>query len=202
MDAPEFFLSIVDGGPPAPGIHPGYLLSIYLAKRNPATCETEVWGGNAWPHIVEWAKDVVIGFGNAAIKHSFLLRADPAGVVADTDVWPRWCVTEGQWRTVVDQLIGIVHSTSDASLYPLSIWLVPARDQAGGELIEEFRANRFDKQLWDDLMARGVMRVAVDDNAITVQGATQNRQFALSWLREIIAGLPKLNSTTEWESYG
>ncbi|MEO5798544.1 MAG: hypothetical protein ABIZ70_00210 [Gemmatimonadales bacterium] len=195
----DFFLSVTQYPGADDESEGSFSLSIYLTRRDPATGQTEVWGENGWPHILEWAKEVVIGFGSAAINHMLEVRVDPALEIARQDVWPRWCVDAAQYRVVVDQLIAELHSGPRGRLYPFSIWMVPANDRRAAELIEAFRMARSDAELWYRILGANVIRMAVDDGALTIHGAPWNQHLTLGWLRDTIDSLPGFGATTEWD---
>lgn len=193
-----YFLSINAGLIPEEEMIGGFVISVYLARQDPVTGRSLIWGGAAWPDFLGWAHSFIAQLGVAAIGDNRVLRIDPASAIAEAGVWPRWCLSSEQVQVAIDQLIGLLHSEVEGSLYPLSVWLVPAADLRAAQLIEDFRLSRFDEELWNELLEANVMRVAIDDGSATIQGAPQNHGVASKWIHRIVNATPLLRETTEW----
>ncbi len=191
---PDYFVRVAGEWPTSYDANEVFSFTLHLRKRGRLLTPDQPLRLATDPVLAACARPLLNVLVDQAIGEGYSLRVDVARNVAATEPWPRWCLSSSQFAGLLETLVGTGKPRLD--VYPVSIWMVP-RQKAGSEgAVEVFRALPSDEGLFDQVMASGVLRLAVFDAFCDFVGPHSEGDRAVEWLKKASQAMP--SSAVEW----
>ena len=160
-----------------------FLFTMLLRERGVRLRPGHPLRSTGHPHLLTIAQPLLEAFLTCAVEDGYLLRGDVARSVAAVEPWPRWALTPAQATGLIRQLVNCGHLES---MYPISIWIVPATNSQGESLIDLFRALPHDEQVFNGILDSGVVRLSLFDAFCDILGVVADGPRVLAWLNSTV----------------
>ncbi|CAA9350883.1 MAG: hypothetical protein AVDCRST_MAG68-3639 [uncultured Gemmatimonadetes bacterium] len=163
---------------------PTFTLSIQRAEGTSAAKGPHARAANV---LLASASSFLVDFGGFALADGFTIRASPPRSYAGRVPEPRVCHTKSELAALVAALGAGIGTERHLELYPLSMWFYPARAQGLENFPELLRELPWDEAIWDDALARGLMRLSLDEDWFDLTADWAFAHRAVAWAQAACA---------------